>query len=299
MNISLLCKWWWKLEKEESLWQKIVKFKYMKHQTIHDVKQQLNDSPMWYDLLKVKNIYPQGRGLSIGNGSLTRFWLDPWSYNEPIAVIVPVLCELCENKNITVAHAFGGVQITFRRWLYDELRLAWETIWRNASNFHLSFIDDSVVWLLGKKGKFTVKSVYNALTSSSNGVYYKKIWRGKIPEKIKIFLWLISNGAILTRDNLVKRNRQGDPSCVFCDNEETISHLFFQCPVARAIWLVVAKCFGASNIPTNFQQCWIWCDKWLPFGEKYHPWGIAAICWAIWKCRNRAVLTKKTNQKST
>jgi len=148
------------------------------------------------------------------------------------------------------------------------------------------------VWLLGKKGNFTIKSVYNALTSSSTGFYNRRIWIGKIPEKVKI-LWLMSNGAILTKDNLLKRKWQGDSSCVFCDEEETISHLFFQCPVARAIWLVVARCFGASNIPMNLQQCWLWCEKWLPFGEKYHPWGVAAICWAIWKSRNRAVFYKK------
>jgi hypothetical protein len=118
---------------------------------------------MWYDLLKVKNIYIQGRGLSIGNGSLTRFWLDPWLYNEPIAVIVPVLFELCENKNIIVAHAFGGVQITFRRWLYDELRLAWETIRRDASNFHLSCVDDSVVWLLEKKKENSLLNQFTTL----------------------------------------------------------------------------------------------------------------------------------------
>lgn len=155
------------------------------------------------------------------------------------------------------------------------------------------------MWLLGKKGNFTIKSVYNALTCSSTGFYNRRIWKGKIPEKFKI-LWLMSTGAILTKDNLLKRKRQGDSSCVFCDEEETISHLFFQCPVARAIWLVVAKCFGASNIPMNLQQCWLWCEKWLPFGEKYHPWGFSAICWAIWKSRNRAVFDKKkTYQKST
>ena len=31
----------------------------------------------------------------------------------------------------------------------------------------------------------------------------------------------------------------------------------------------------------------------MPFGKKYHPWGVAAICWAIWKCRNRAVFDRK------
>jgi len=215
MNISLLCKWWWKLEKEDGLWQQIVKIKYMKQQTIHDVNHRLYDSPMWNDLLKVKNIYLQGRGISVENGCLTRFWLDPWLYNEPIAVIAPVLFELCENKNISVAQAVGGGQISFRRWLFGELRVAWENIWRDAANFRLSSIDDSVIWTLGKRGTFNVKSIYNALSNFSSGIYYKKIWKGKIPEKIKIFLWLIANDSILTKDNLMKRKWQGIPFVFF------------------------------------------------------------------------------------
>jgi len=34
MNISLLCKWWWKLDNEQGLWQEIVKFKYIKDGSI-------------------------------------------------------------------------------------------------------------------------------------------------------------------------------------------------------------------------------------------------------------------------
>lgn len=64
MNISLLYKWWWKFEKEDGLWQKIVKFKYLKNKSIHDVRHKLNDSSMWYDLLKVREIYLQGRIIS-------------------------------------------------------------------------------------------------------------------------------------------------------------------------------------------------------------------------------------------
>jgi len=43
----------------------------------------------------------------------------------------------------------------------------------------------------------------------------------------------------------------------------------------------------------NLHQCWQWCERWFPFGKKYHPWGIGAICWAIWKCRNKASFDKK------
>jgi hypothetical protein len=34
-------------------------------------------------------------------------------------------------------------------------------------------------------------------------------------------------------------------------------------------------------------QCWDWCEKWLSFGKKLHTLGIAAVCWAIWKARNK------------
>ena len=138
-----------------------------------------------------------------------------------------MLFELCENKNITVAQVLNGLQITFRRWLFDDLRANWNNILQDTMNFQLIDRDDTILWVLGKKGRFTVKSVYDALTSSTTGVYHKRIWKGKIPEKIKIFLWLLANDAIFTRENLRKRKWQGDPSCVFCDSIGTVSHLFF------------------------------------------------------------------------
>jgi hypothetical protein len=45
--------------------------------------------------------------------------------------------------------------------------------------------------------------------------FHKHIWKGKIPPKINIFLWLMENNPILTKDNLIKRGWVGDPKCVF------------------------------------------------------------------------------------
>lgn len=90
-----------------------------------------------------------------------------------------------------------------------------------------------------------------------------------------------------------KRNWQGDPSCLFCDSPESVSHILFECYVARVIWSIVARCFGANNIPSDLNQCWLWCDKWFPGGRKFHPCGVGAICWAIWKARNKACFQKK------
>jgi hypothetical protein len=114
----------------------------------------------------------------------------------------------------------------------------------------------------------------------------RKIWKGNIPAKIKIFLWLVANNAILTKDNMIRRKWKGDPSYYFCEKEESVTHLLFQCSMAKAIWAIVAHCIGASNIPGSFNQSWTWYKKWLPFDEKNYAIGIAAICWAIWKTRN-------------
>ena len=155
-------------------------------------------------------------------------------------------------------------------------------------NVELQDSEDVILWKFEKNMKFSVKSLYNAVTSSDAGPSHKIIWKGKVPPKIKIFIWLMINNAVLTKDNLIKRRWSGNPSCHFCDQNETVDHLFFTCPIAKVIWAVIVKVIRANNIPTSLSQCWSWCDHWLPAEKKFHLSGVSAICWAIWKARNKA-----------
>lgn len=79
-----------------------------------------------------------------------------------------------------------------------------------------------------------------------------------------------------------------DRSHRFCDQEESVTHLFFVCPADK-----VAQSLGADDRPQNLAQSWKWAKKWLPNGNKFHAFGIAAICWAIWKTRNKACFDGK------
>lgn len=125
---------------------------------------------------------------------------------------------------------------------------------------------DVVSWKFGCNGKVTVKSVYNALTRNESGPYHK-IWKSKIPAKIKFLLRMILNNATLTKDNMVKRKWPDDPTYFFCLKNESVTHLFFQCSMAKAVWAITAKCLGASNIPNSFEQYWVWCEQRLPYGK--------------------------------
>jgi hypothetical protein len=68
------------------------------------------------------------------------------------------------------------------------------------------------------------------------GKAHTRIWKAKIPYKIKIFLWLIENEAILTKDNMIKRKWVGDPSCQFYEGLEDISHLLVRCFTTKCVW---------------------------------------------------------------
>jgi hypothetical protein len=181
----------------------------------------------------------------------------------------------------------GTSSITFTRWLTPELNQEWDEILKDASVFQLEDEPDMASWKLENIGKFSVKSTYNALTSSDGGPHFKYIWKVKIPPKIKIFLWLVANDVILTKDNMVKQNWKGEPSCYFCRQPETVNHLLFTCSIAKVVWATVATCLGANDIPSSFQYSWNWCEKWIPNGKQFFAVGIAAVCWAIWKMRNK------------
>jgi hypothetical protein len=103
----------------------------------------------------------------------------------------------------------------------------------------------------------------------------------------------MENNAILTKDNMLRRKWKGNPDCYFCDKDESVNHLFFTCSMAKVVWACIAQCLGANNIPHNLNHCWLWLERWLPHGRKLHVWGVVAVCWAIWKSRNRACFDKK------
>ena len=76
MNISLLSKWWWKLDKGNGLWQQIIKYKYIKNGSITTVSHRQNDSAVWNDLLKIKDVYLYGRQKKWLTMVNTLFWKD-------------------------------------------------------------------------------------------------------------------------------------------------------------------------------------------------------------------------------
>ena len=68
---------------------------------------------------------------------------------------------------------------------------------------------------------------------------------------------MIWHNAIATKDNMKKRGWLGDYKCRFCEEFETIHHLFFECVAAKYMWSIVSKALGAANRPANFTQYFV------------------------------------------
>jgi hypothetical protein len=73
---------------------------------------------------------------------------------------------------------------------------------------------DQAVWKWNASKKFSVKSVYDFLARNDVGLSYSRVWRAKLPEKIKKIMWLVEQKAILTKDNMMKE-MDGRPWLLF------------------------------------------------------------------------------------
>uniref|UniRef100_A0A452XBF4 Reverse transcriptase zinc-binding domain-containing protein n=1 Tax=Aegilops tauschii subsp. strangulata TaxID=200361 RepID=A0A452XBF4_AEGTS len=96
------------------------------------------------------------------------------------------------------------------------------------------------------------------------------------PLRIKVLMWFVHKQVILTKDNLVKRNWAGSRRCSYCDHDESIKHLFLDCPMAKVLWRSIHIAFNIAP-PTSI-------NTWLNGVEietaSHIRVGVCALLWA-------------------
>jgi hypothetical protein len=172
-----------------------MKIKYIKETPTCLIPPRYNDSPVWCDLLKVRHIYLKGRELVVKNGKLTSFWLDPWLEEKPLCMIYPILYDLCTNKNCSV------FQVGQQEWVLEfsiklpgVIRLQRYELGHKLNQVALEECNDLAIWRWTASKKFTVKSVYEQLTKCVNGPSFKRIWKPKVPRRLKSLCGLLRQG---------------------------------------------------------------------------------------------------------
>ena len=114
---------------------------------------------------------------------------------------------------------------------------------------------DRLVWHHSVNGDYMVRSGYGvAVNLMENGVLGRKergsssekqkknqvwnlIWKLKVPNKIKLFIWRCCNNALAVRHNLKQRHMRVDNVCGVCGSvDETEIHLLFGCELSHLFW---------------------------------------------------------------
>ncbi|KAL8142496.1 hypothetical protein V2J09_015528 [Rumex salicifolius] len=101
---------------------------------------------------------------------------------------------------------------------------------------------DSWSWKVNTSGSFTTTSAYSLIKDTPPVTYFtpklfKKLWKACVPERIKVFVWMVMRKHILTNVERVRRHMAKDPICSLCNlEEETLLHLLRDCPAAQEKW---------------------------------------------------------------
>ncbi|CAA7041734.1 unnamed protein product [Microthlaspi erraticum] len=101
---------------------------------------------------------------------------------------------------------------------------------------------DRVAWKGSADGQFSVASAYTLLTHSETprpdmNIFFRRVWSVKVPERVRVFIWLVSHQVIMTNVERKRRHLCDSDVCVVCKGDfETIIHALRDCPAALGIW---------------------------------------------------------------
>jgi hypothetical protein len=180
------------------------------------------------------------------------------------------------------------LNVAFRRSLTGINLQAWHNVVAMVANVQLTNQGDRFVWGLHQNKLLSIKSIYRALLKIQAIPYNTFIWKLKLPLKIKVFIWYLYKGVILTKDNLARRQWQGDRKCCFHSSNESIQHLFL-CHVAKFIWRIVYVSFNLSPSISVHNIFTSWLEEINRKLKSQIIVGASAFCWAIWLIRNDIV----------
>ena len=152
------------------------------------------------------------------------------------------------------------------------------------------------------EGKFYTNKVYNELTSDRDKVIWcNLILRNKARPRSIFTLWMTCHGGLATKARLFRFGMISNSICAFCDQEESVNHLFFECIKLNRIWKVVLHWLRIIHVPG------IWSEEMSWLLRKYHGKGwksdlvrmaLAETIHECWHLRNDFIFCNGSEDKN-
>jgi hypothetical protein len=168
-------------------------------------------------------------------------------------------------------------------------------------------LDTPFLWTPSSNGLFSTSSVYrlisspriNSISSPFESSIWKSLWKLKLNARLLLFLWKIAWNLLPTKTRLkaLFHIPALDSLCPLCSSEEeSLSHLFFNCIFARVAWRSSFWPLDSSAWSSFSPSHWIegilapHSVLGIPLAD-CHLFQIYAsvLCDQIWYARNKAV----------
>eukprot|EP00253_Pinus_taeda_P008137 PITA_08137 len=160
---------------------------------------------------------------------------------------------------------------------------------------------------------YTIKSghhyIYNNTYQIPTWNHWRIIWKLEAIPKIKFFTWLLLKGKVLTAENLSKRGINDPSRCPNCYSaEETIQHLFIDCPFAKRCWINMSSLGNINWQPQHniaetiyeWKKNCPWKDKRSRIVKRIWDTIPHSLLWRIWLSRNKKIFqNKESNARTT
>ena len=125
------------------------------------------------------------------------------------------------------------------------------------------------------------------------------MWKLKLPMKIKIFLWEVIHDRLPTREQILLRRGNTAGKCATCGELESLEHLFFLCPIANFVWILVSEALDWPAVPRSLLKVLSLAKQ--DGGDRFEAvwFGTACVLWSLWNIRNNLIFEGKILKKTT
>eukprot|EP00253_Pinus_taeda_P033675 PITA_33675 len=312
VNIAMGFKLIWRILSERGAWwTEIIKRKYLNGANSNIIKEPIIDrqsTPVWKLIKKSLPQFKPHISRAPGNGKEISIWEDRIMGSEARGSLQKFgpLQHWMKEANIKTLYDISlWDQNCWKGWkplaFPNDLRNTWNdlklSLTGSAPTNRLA--EDKFVWD-PNGGCYTVREGYRVLQNAStvnSWSLHKAVWKVECLPKVKLFNWTLLHGKILTAENLRKKGIHGPSICCMCrEEEESCSHLFIECPFAKACWNHIISPLAIGDLPsqiTLLQKRW---EHNLHQANKKknlatRTWNSipSNLCWQIWIARNNCI----------
>ncbi|GAV92982.1 zf-RVT domain-containing protein [Cephalotus follicularis] len=240
-NKALILKKIWNILHNQSLWSRWCHTNLIKQSNFWCLPCRGSLSWSWRQILHLRPDAKEHLVYQCGRGDRFSLWFEPWLHGESVHALYGrrVIYDAGLGSSALVKEVIsdGGWQ-----WPQNSCELI--ELQNRVQDIPILDSSDSIYW--GSPGQaFSTSKAWDVIRASSSEVpWHTLVWHPLRIPKHAFCLWLAIKGAHRTKDKLRARGSSLPPLCVFnCGEEETLEHIFFNCPYSHSVWTaVLAMC---------------------------------------------------------